>query len=65
MGSWARVTCAEPHIPVKRRPVSGNANTQHRVDGNPRDSWSFSTTCPKVQPNRSSPQGLIYTPAKS
>lgn len=27
MGSWAKVTCAEPGTPVRRRSIGGNANT--------------------------------------
>lgn len=60
--SWAEVT--EPDTPVGRRPISGNVSTQHTRDGTLRKLELLSNV-PKVQPDRSNPQGLIQTPPKS
>lgn len=60
--SWAEVT--ESDTPVGRRPMGRNVSTQHRRDGTTRKQELLSNV-PKVQPDRSNPQGLIQTPPKS
>lgn len=60
--SWAEVT--GPGTPVGRRPICGNVSTQHRRDGTS-GKLELLSNVPKVQPDKSNPQGLIQTPPKS